>query len=266
MASFGRGSSGGCSVAAPRCRAAAIKERWTGCRSAATTTEITPPSGGSPRRCEPRRVLTAPLSRSVLISSLANYLWHPTWLFAMSAKTSTVGLQYRVTNRAIRSDLSPTLGIVSERLERPHRPRRQSLQLRFVQGASGLEWSLSPRPCRDALVAMHQSARRDEFLNTDAVRLRSWPAGALPPRGTDQCAALEPDVSVRPSGAAATRRELYASGIDDYRRCAVAARCLPPAQEPGGGRGSDAGATHGVHPRHRRGEVGCRIRGGGNGP
>ena len=31
MTSFGRGSSGGRSVAAPRRRAAALKERWTGC-------------------------------------------------------------------------------------------------------------------------------------------------------------------------------------------------------------------------------------------
>src|ERR1700748_1125784 len=31
MASFGRGSSGGRRVAAPRRRAAALKERWTGC-------------------------------------------------------------------------------------------------------------------------------------------------------------------------------------------------------------------------------------------
>ena len=80
--------------------------------------------------------------------------------------------------------------------------------------------------------------------------------------GADQCAAMEPDASVRPRGTAATRRELSAAGIDDHCRGTIATRGLPPNEEPGGCRGSDAGAAHGVHPCHRRGEVGCRVRRG----
>ena len=80
--------------------------------------------------------------------------------------------------------------------------------------------------------------------------------------GADQRGAMEPDASVCSNASAATRRELSAAGVDDHCRSTGAACGLPPAQKPGGGRRSDAGAAHGVRPRHGRGEVGCRIRRG----